>query len=508
MMSRETFPARLRELAKAHPDKVALRDNGRALTYRALDVAADLLAARLREAGAGAGSSVVLMADNSASYLAATTAVWRAGSVLTTLYASSGPSEVSYVLENAEASLILADYRASAVVAELPGAPAVLLLEHEEVFAADLSAVDGSDLPAPDPEALALICYTSGSTARPKAVMHSHAGLLAGADAYAQVWHITGAERTIVCLPMAWAFGLVTTSMATLGQGGEVIVLPRTRPEMIVDAITQLEGTFLAGVTTMFVKLTEYLESVDPAPSLGSLRLCISGGERRNETVFDRWTELTGCPVHDVYAASECFPAVTYDPVADPFPVPGSSGRVAPGSQMRVVDTDGVEVPLGTVGEAQWKGPAHFLGYWKAPELTRKVLTDDGWYRTGDLVRVDDNGYVFVEGRISDMIIRGGSNVSPAEVEAVLAQHPSVRAASVVGLPDPHYGEQVVAAVVLRPGHALRDEELKAFCAERLAGYKVPTRFAVLEAFPINSRTEKVDKKALGQLLLTEGAVA
>ncbi|NKX56678.1 class I adenylate-forming enzyme family protein [Arthrobacter mobilis] len=495
-------------MAAARPLKMALRDNEQVVTYGELDAAADRLAARLVEAGATTGTHVVLMADNSAGYLAAATAIWRAGSVLVTLYASSGPAEVSYVLENSGASLIVADQRAKAVIDELPDAPPVLVIDPAEVFAGAPSLVELAALPDPDPEKLALICYTSGSTARPKAVMHSHAGLLAGAEAYAAVWHITATERTIVCLPMAWAFGLVTTSMATLIRAGEVIVLPRTKPEMIIDAVSRLRGTFLAGVTTMFVKLTEYLDTLAERPDMGSLRLCISGGEPRNETVFARWTDFTGCPVHDVYAASECFPAVTYDPVQDPVPVLGSSGRVAPGSRMRVVDADGNDVPAGAVGEAQWKGPAHFLGYWKDPELTNKVLTEDGWYRTSDLVRVDQDGYVFVEGRISDMIIRGGSNVSPAEVEAVLAQHPSVRSVSVVGLPDLQYGEQVVAAIVPRGGDLPATDELRAFCAQRLAGYKIPTAFVALEAFPINARTEKVDRKALKQLLLQEGAVA
>jgi long-chain acyl-CoA synthetase len=506
MMFRDTFSSRLRTVAAGQPSKVALRDNDRTVSYGELDAAADRLASRLVQAGAGLGTRVVLMSDNSASYLAAATAVWRTGAVLTTLYASSGPAEVEYVLENSGASLVVADRRASTVIAELAEAPRVVLIDHEEVFG-------GSSLPEPvgmpelEPEQLALICYTSGSTARPKAVMHSHAGLLAGAEAYAAVWHISSNDRAIVCLPMAWAFGLVTTSIATLVQAGEVIVLPRTKPEMIVDAVSRLGGTFLAGVTTMFVKLTEYLDASPERPKMESLRLCISGGEPRKEPVFARWTQLTGCPVHDVYAASECFPAVTYDPIVDPIPVAGSSGRVAPGAQMRVVDAAGNDVAVGEIGEALWKGPALFLGYWKDPEVTSKVLTEDGWYRTSDLVRVDSDGYVFVEGRISDMIIRGGSNVSPAEVEGVLAGHPSIRSVSVVGLPDSHYGEQVAAAMVLHHGENLQRDELRAFCAQRLAGYKVPTVFVALESFPINRRTEKVDKKALKKLLLNEGAV-
>jgi long-chain acyl-CoA synthetase len=506
-MTASTFQERLKELADQHPQRLAARDGALAVTYAELNQASDALAHRLAHAGAQAGVRVILMADNSAAYLAAAVAVWRTGAVLTTLYASSGPDEVAYALQNSGAQLIVADERASRLVERLDGHPPVVRVGNG-VFT-DLGETSTfHPYHEAEPEDLALICYTSGSTAHPKAVMHSHSGLYKGAAAYAEVWHLSASDRTIVCLPMAWAFGLVTTSMATLLAGGQVLILSRTKPDLIIDAVSRLGGTFLAGVTTMFVKLTERLEQLDGKPDMGSLRLCISGGEPRNEGVFSRWTARTGCPVHDVYAASECFPAVTYDPTADPIPVLGSSGKVAPGSQMRIVDTDGRDVSPGQPGEALWKGPAQFLGYWQDPEQTRKALTEDGWYRTSDLVRVDERGYVFVEGRLSDMIIRGGSNVSPAEVEGVLHAHPALRAATVVGLPDEHYGERVIAAVILQPGAELDTAELREFCAARMAGYKVPESFIALEALPVNSRTEKVDRRALKAQLSKEGSLA
>jgi long-chain acyl-CoA synthetase len=504
-MTALTFPEQLRELADQHPERLAARDGNLTVTYAELNQASDALAHRMAHAGAQAGIRVILMADNSAAYLAAAVAIWRTGAVLTTLYASSGPDEVAYALQNSGAQLIVADERASGMVGSLDGHPPVVHIGNE-IFSNLGEATTFRPRQEIQPADLALICYTSGSTAHPKAVMHSHAGLNNGATAYAEVWHLSATDRTIVCLPMAWAFGLVTTSMATLLAGGQVLILSRTKPDMIIDAVSKLGGTFLAGVTTMFVKLTERLEELDDQPDMASLRFCISGGEPRNEGVFSRWTALTGCPVHDVYAASECFPAVTYDPVVDPVPVLGSSGKVAPGSQMRIVDSEGREVDTGQPGEALWKGPAQFLGYWQDPEQTRKVLTDDGWYRTSDLARMDEQGYVFVEGRLSDMIIRGGSNVSPAEVEGVLHAHPALRSATVVGLPDEHYGERVIAAVILHPGVELDTAELREFCAARMAGYKVPESFIAVETLPINSRTEKVDRRALKAELSKEGS--
>ena len=333
--------------------------------------------------------------------------------------------------------------------------------------------------------------------------MHRHAGLLGAAAAYARVWHLGPDDATLVCLPMAWAFGLVTTSMAALLTGGRVVALARAEPEAMLGAMADHSVTFFAGVTTMFGKLVQHLDTRDgPRPDLSRLRLCISGGEPRNEVAFSRWQQLTGCPVHDVYAASECFPVVTYDPFEDPQPRPGSAGRVVAEAALRLVDPEGQDVPAGATGEAWTRGPALLAGYWRDPGLTAQVLTRDGWYRTGDLARIDDDGYVHVVGRVSTMIIRGGSNVSPAEVEAVLRDHPDVREAAVVGLPDAQYGEEVAAAVVLELAAVLDAAALRAHCAAVLARYKVPSRVVEVEQLPRNPHTGKVQRTDVVALLL------
>jgi len=243
--------------------------------------------------------------------------------------------------------------------------------------------------------------------------------------------------------------------------------------------------------------MVEGMESDPNTPRPSSLRLCISGGEPRNEAAFTRWHELTGCPVHDVYAASECFPVVTYDPTVDACPKPGCAGRVVPEASMRVVDPSGRDVAPGEAGEAWARGPALMLGYWDDPTLTRSVLNVDGWYVTGDLVEVDGAGYVRVLGRLSDVIIRAGANVSPAEVEAVLVRHPDVGEAGVVGLPDPVNGEEVVAAVVPQRGIDTIDiTDLDAHCAVELASFKRP-RIVVVGDLPRNASTGKVDRRQL-----------
>ncbi|MEU9329993.1 class I adenylate-forming enzyme family protein [Streptomyces canus] len=501
------FVERLDRVASQHADSTAIIDGDRALTYAELTAGIGERAQQLADAGLRAGDRVALIAENSAYYLITAFAVWKAGGVLVTIYPASGVADLEYSIGDSDPVLVLVDeHTDDAVRQAVPADMALSMIDDR--FSVERVRIDAK----PNPEGLRapiyLICYTSGTTSRPKAIMLSAASVLNGADTYGEVWHLGPDDRTIVCLPMAWLYGLATTSMATLLYGGTVVVLRRARPELIVDAIERHGGTFLAGVTTIFTKLVGHLGRRDRSPDLSSLRLCVSGGEPRNEAAFDRWTSFTGCPVHDTFCPSECFPLITYDPVADVVPVPGSAGRLVPRSRLRIVDADGNDVPTGEVGEALTDGPGMFLGYWGDEEQTKAALTADGWYRTRDLVRVDESGYVYVVGRLSDMIIRGGSNVSPAEVERVLREHPAVRDACVVGLPDETYGQSVAAALVPedREAEGIDSDALKAFVASRLASYKVPSAFHVVDRLPQNTTTGKVDRRQVATALAEAGA--
>jgi long-chain acyl-CoA synthetase len=494
----DTFDACLAEQARRTPGAIALEDVTTRLTYAQLEARVDRIAADLAGLDLGAQPRVVLVAENSVAHLATAFAIWRAGATLVTVYPSSSAAEFEYALAHSRPALVVAGESVLSTVvavAQQLDLPLVTLAVTGEIEG--LGDAEPRRPPPLDPDGLALICYTSGSTARPKAVMHSHRGLLAAARAYAAVWHLGAADVNLVSMPLAWAFGLVTTSMATLTAGGRVILFARSDPRALLVGFAAHGVTFFAGVATMFVRMVEAMEHDPDTSRPGSLRLCISGGEPRNEIAFGRWLELTGCPVHDVYAASECFPVVTYDPSVDPLPRPGSAGRLVPEARLRIEGS----------GEACVRGPALMLGYWGDAAMTASALTDDGWYRTGDLVDVDDEGYVHVRGRLSDVIIRAGANVSPAEVEAALIQHPQVGEAGVVGLPDPVNGEEVVAAVVARQGIDTIDVgELDAHCAAALAGYKRP-RIVVVDELPRNA-TGKLDRRELKARLTTQPAVA
>jgi long-chain acyl-CoA synthetase len=500
----DDYLAELGRIAAMQPTATAVIDEDGHTSYRELIDGIGKRAGRLAEGGLQPGDRVALVAENSSEFLITAFAVWTAGGVLATIYPSTGQEDLRYTLANADPALVLADRNTFAAVrAAAPGELPVALIDKADFL---VPAVRPGTMPNPPGlrEPLFLICYSSGTTSHPKAIMLSQTAMYNGARTYADVWRLSAADRTLVCLPMAWLYGLDSTSMATLLVGGTVIAVRRGRPGLLVEAIERHRVTVLPAVTTIFAKLADFLEASAGRPDFSSLRLAVSGGEPRNEAAFQRFTELAGPPVHDTFCASECFPLITYDPVTDPHPVPGSAGKLVPRSELRIVDSAGDDVPAGEAGEALSRGPGLMLGYWRDSDESAKVLTPDGWYRTNDLVRMDGDGFVYVVGRLSDMIIRGGSNVSPAEVERALREHPGVRDACVVGLPDPVYGQAVAAAVVLKDGVTFDPGGIRRGMAGRLASYKVPSRLVLLDRLPDNASTGKADRRAVAALI-TEG---
>jgi len=485
-------------VAERQPHHVAIIDGDAVWTYAELDAEVDSRVSRLRAAGLRDGDRVALVAESSAAFMATALAVWRAGGVLVTIYPSSGPDDLEFALRSCDPVLVVAQAStdARAITIALPSTPITTV----EDFAPTSVRADTTPNPTGLREPLSLICFSSGTTSRPKAIMLSGRAIHNCAATYGEVWHLDASDRGVVCLPMAWMYGLASTALALLLRGATVVVVRRARPDLLMRAIERHRATFLAGVTTTFTKLVRHIEAQGVgAESITSLRLCISGGEPRNEAAFDKWTRHSGVAVLDAYCSSECLPLVTYDPHADPVPKPGAAGKLVPRAKLKILDSNGNEVPTGEVGEGYSSGPGLMLGYWRDPDSTNEVLTNDGWYRTRDLVRMDSEGYVYVVGRLSDVIIHSGVNVSPAEVERVIRQHPAVEEVAVVGLPDEVYGQRVVAAVV--PGSRLDVAELDRLARAHLTGYKAPSEYVVVERLPVNSTTGKVDRRGLAASL-------
>ncbi|MEU1595153.1 class I adenylate-forming enzyme family protein [Streptomyces sp. NPDC005708] len=488
--------AALEYVVTRHAERTAVvdGDEGSRLTYEDLWARVESGATSLRAAGVSTGDRVAIVAENSPSYLIAVLAVWKVGAVIVTVYPASGSSDMRYSIELADPVLLLTDGRAdlSALPLEQWGIP-VASLDNLEVTTPLRTATPAS----PELVArLAMISFSSGTTSRPKAIMVSRLAVYNCAETYREVWHLGPDDRTVVSMPLAWVYGLLSTSLAALVGGGTLVLLRRGRPEILAATIAREGGTFLPGVTATFARLAETAQTGEDLDWHRTLRLCISGGEPRNDAAFARFREVTNVAVLDAYCASECLPLVTYDPETDPAPQPGAAGKLVPRAKLKVLRDDGTDADVDEIGEAFSSGPGLMLGYWGDEKATRKALTDDGWYRTKDLVRVDAKGYVHVVGRLSDLIIRSGTNVSPAEVEAVLREHPAVADAGVVGEPDDVYGQNVVAAVVIRPENSVLPEQLIAFARARLASYKVPGRVVVVPSLPVGT-TGKVSRKEL-----------
>jgi long-chain acyl-CoA synthetase len=484
--------------ARSQPDQPAIVDDDRTTTFGELLAEVERRSDLLRAAGLQPGDRVALVAESSGAFVATALATWQAGGVLVTIYPSSGPDDLAYSLRSSDPVLVVrgASVGEQSVRAAVGTTPVTTV----EDFAPTEVRTGAAPNPTGLREPLSLICFSSGTTSRPKAIMLADLAVQNCAETYGEVWHLGPDDRGIVCLPMAWMYGLASTTLALLLRGATAIVVRRARPDALIAAIESQRATFLAGVTTTFVKLVQHIDAETVAPSrLASLRLCISGGEPRNEAAFERWRARSGVAVLDAYCASECLPLVTYDPHTDPAPRPGSAGRLVPGARLKIVDADGRDVPEGEVGEGFSSGPGLMLGYWGDPASTDEVLTEDGWYRTKDLLKRDAEGYVYVVGRLSDVIIHAGVNVSPAEVERVVRLHPAVVDVAVVGLPDEVYGQRVVAAVVT--SSAVDEDEIDRLVRDHLTAYKAPSEYVVVEHLPVNSTTGKIDRRALASAL-------
>ena len=486
-------------VAAEHADNAALSFQGREHTYAELMEEVAALAGRLKKSGVNAGDRVVIFSENSPVYVIALLACARLGAILATAYASYQVGEMTYLVGNSEPQAALVESGRRGVFDDALAATGMRV----NVYEIEDSRIAGLPDAAPvyedtelDAGAGVLISYTSGTTSRPKPVFHSHAGIVEATKVHRRVWRVGPSDRILIALPLAWLFGLSTGTLTGLAAGACVVLMDHFNPLRAMTLLDTEGITLLPGTGTMFRKLLEVAELRGGAPNTGSLRYCVAGGEPRNESAYERFRQLFGCPIHDLYSMSECFPLAAYDPVADPVPRPGSGGRLVSEAIVELRGPNGTVLADGEPGELYARSVGSMLGYFREPEMTAAAVDAAGWFRTKDIVLIDPDRYVYVQGRASDMIIRGGANVSPAEVERVLCSHRSVAEAAVVGMPDEIYGQAVGAFVVLKEGSRANEADLMAHAAAQLARYKVPTAIVVLSEFPRNA-TGKLLRTAL-----------
>ncbi|HEU4321814.1 MAG TPA: AMP-binding protein [Roseiflexaceae bacterium] len=492
------------------PQRPCLRFGGQVFSYGQLGAEAALVAGGLRRLGLQRGDRLALFLDNSPRFLCCYLGAQLAGAVVVLVNTQYRQVELRHLLSDSEARLAVTDAARRAelarVQADLPALERVLLADAPSA-GGDLGygeLVAGPPLEAPTLPAagdLALIAYTSGTTGRSKGAMLSHGNLAANSAAVTAAWGWTADDRLLLTLPLFHIHGLGVGIHGTLLSGAQVDLHTRFEAATVFDLLLTDPPTMFFGVPTMYTRLIGEARhrSLRPPP----IRLYVSGSAPLGPQIFVEFAGLFGQPILERYGMTETVMNTT-NPL-DGERRPGTVGRPFPGQEARVVDVASrAPLPDGEIGEIQVRGPHVCLGYWRRPDATAEVFGTDGWFSTGDLGRRSDDGYYTIVGRARELIISGGYNVYPREVEDVLAACPGVAEVAVFGAPDPEFGELVAAAVVRAPGSDLSAEQLVAFCRDQLAAYKKPRRVLFLDALPRNAMG-KVQKQDLRERLEARG---
>ena len=450
---------------------VALRSGERVATRDQLREEAGRIAGGLRRLGVMSGDRVAVYAANSLDWVLGYLGAQRAGAVAVMMNPDYHSAEAEHILRDSQPALVIADAARRTVVEALGFKTAAV---------DDLPRDDATAMPALTAESPAAILYTSGTTGRPKGALLDHGNLLAQARGALEVWRWTERDTLVHALPLFHLHGLGMGLHGTLLSGGSAVLVPFT-PEDVVRELTH-GATMFFGVPSMYHRLCEWLEE-HPA-DLSSVRVFVSGSAPLPPALFERCARLLGQPPVERYGITEGGIVVT-----NPYAGPRQPGRVG-------YPFPGVEVKLGEQDEVLLKGGQVFQGYWRNEQATKEAFTDDGFFRTGDVGEIGDDGSLAIRGRIKELIITGGFNVYPREVELVLEQHPAVLEVAVAGMPSEKWGEEVTAFIVPSGAGRVDEKQLIAFALERLAAYKCPKRVITVDKLPRNAMG-KVQRSAL-----------
>jgi len=484
----------LRETADASPGKAVAVYAGGQMTYGELDALSDRLAAGLEAAGLRPGDAVALQLPNIPQFPVAYFGILKAGGVAVPLNVLLKAPEVAFYLGDSGAEIlitwegVLGDAARGAAAA---GVSEIYAVGHAEnapgahPFEQLLAIADGPRLAPRMLTDTAVIVYTSGTTGRPKGAELTHIQLYMNADIPARLVGVQPDDVVIAVLPFFHVFALSSILDLCVRFGLTMSLIPRFDPATVLAAIQRDHATIFDGVPTMFIALLQYpgLDSYD----VSSLRLAVSGGASIPAAVLDAFEKRFGVVILEGYGLTETASTATQNKsITERRPY--SVGKPIWGTQTQVWDDNGNALPPGkdNVGEVVTRGLHVMKGYLHDPEATAEAFAG-GWFHTGDLGYFDEDGFLFIVGRGKELIIRGGYNVYPAEIEDVLHAHPAVAEAAVIGIPDDRLGEEVMAVVTLRPGASLAAPELIAFCKERIAAYKYPRVIEFRDELPKNA---------------------
>ena len=538
----------LADSASEFAGNVALEFFGATTTYAELDAQVQRAAEALRLLGVQKGDPVALVLPNAPQHIVAFYAVLRLGGIVIEHNPLYTPRELRHQFEDHGAKVVIAWDKVVATIQAFPSDVAVDTIISVDITRAmpfvtrsllrlpikkaresrdalttkvrgtipwatlmKTAPID-AHITRPDASDVALIQYTSGTTGSPKGATLTHSNLSANA-AQSRAWVPTVPRGTAVVyavLPMFHAYGLTLCLTFAMSMGARLVLFPKFDPDLVLPVMKKHPATFLPAVPPIYERLTK--AAAEKGVSLAGIEIAISGAMPLSASVVEPWEAETGGYLVEGYGLSETSPVLMANPVA-PNRRAGTVGLPLPSTEVRVVDPENptVDRPKGEPGELIVRGPQVFSGYWRKPDETAEVFvpsSDDGadWFRTGDIVSIDADGFVSIVDRIKELIITGGFNVAPSEVEEALRGFPGVVDAAVVGLPDTHSGEQVVAALVLKPGTDLDEAALSKHVRDSLTPYKVPKRFVVVDELPKSLIGKVLRKKVRDSLIESDKA--
>jgi len=501
----------LREVAASIPDKIALIEGTADPGSRRKRTYAELLAeseamARALLALFKPGDHVAIWAPNCIEWIVLQYGLALAGMVLVTVNPAYRESELEYVLKQSRARgwFFAPTYRGvdmrakvDAVVTRLPDLDVTLALDELPEMVAKGSSV--RPLPTVMPGDSIMIQYTSGTTGFPKGALLTHHGVTNNARHMAILRGVGDGTIDISAMPLFHTGGCVVSVLGTLQTRGTLVLVPEFEPNLYLDLIEQERAQFTLAVPTMLIALLEAQRAT--ARDLSSMEVIISGGAVVPIEIVKRIKREFGCEFSIIFGQTETSPVVTSTRLDDtPEDTSESLGRALPHAEVKIVDTEtGEIVQVGETGEFCTRGYLTMQEYFDMPEATANTIDADGWLHTGDLCSMDERGYFYVQGRLKDMIIRGGENVYPREIEDVLFKHPAIAEAAVVGIPDERWGEQVAAFIRVAKGRATNADELHDFMREHLAPHKTPKIWIELDAYPMTP-SGKIQKYRLVEM--------
>ena len=497
------IPELLKQRVSAAPDKPFLFSEAdvRQFTYREFEAAVNRTARLLADKGVGKGDVVSLLLPNSVEYVIAYFACWQIGALAGPINSLLKAQEIEYVISNSEARALLVNSEYLPIIETIRERLPVVIIFDDETEAT--SSVSETETPNPEiaSEDEAIIIYTSGTTGKPKGCLLTHGNVIANARQISSWLGFTEADRLLTMMPLFHMNAVSVTTMSALYAGGSTVVSQKFSASRFWEIISDYQITSFGSVATMLsMLLTTYPDGVPAGLNTRQLRFAMCGSAPVPAEVLRRFEETFNCLVIEGYGLSESTCRSTFNP-PDTRRRPGSCGLPI-GNEMCVVNEEDREVPDGELGEIVLRGENILKGYYKNDVANANAFRN-GWFHTGDVGYRDADGFYYIVDRKSDMIIRGGENIYPREIDEVLYQHPDIQAAAVVGVPDELYGEEVAAVVVLKNGANTSEQEVNDYCKAQLADFKCPKTVRFLDDIP-KGPTGKLLKRELAKILVPQ----